>query len=153
MVTSNEPLSVAFKGYRMTLEGGFAEKFFGVPSPDSVIRVMDNRIYFWLVDPDTGDCSVEANVWQYNWNDKDLGAVAEDNASRIKDVEYVGEETIGSYQVFGAKNKEDKKSSVWHSMYFEANGNKFNISGTFKDMDTIGKFVDLLMENITVEAE
>ena len=153
---AEEPeLSYSFKGFKTTLEGGFIKKFFGTDSPDSVVRIDgENRHYFWLVDPDSGITVAEANVWDYDWNDTETDALAKDNAERLKDnYEFAGEEQIGSYKVSSVKRKKDKDSSVWRSMYLEANGHKFNVSGTFKDLDTAGKFLDLFLDSVTVEAE
>ena len=149
-----EDFTFSFKGFKTTLPGDFASKFFGADSPDSSISVMNNNeFHFWLVDPETGDGVADGNVWTVTWDDKDLSAKAKEEADRIDSWEYAGEETIGSYKVYSEKKIKEKDSEVWRTIYFEADGNKFEISGTFKDLDTLGKFVDLYVENVKVEKE
>ncbi len=58
-----------------------------------------------------------------------------------------------SYKVYSEKKSQEKDSEVWRSIYFEADGNRYMISGTFKDLDTLGKFVDLYVKNVKVEKE
>ena len=147
-------VTYSFQGYRTTVQGDFVQQFFGSDSPESVFKEMNgSMIYFWLVDPESGKAVADGNASIINHINKDLSVQAEDDASRIPDVEYIGEETIGSYKVYSEKKSQEKDSAVWRSIYFEADGNRYMISGTFKDLDTLGKFVDLYVKNVKVEKE
>lgn len=149
-----EDVTYSFKGYKVTLPGDFAYQFFGTDSPESLVNILSgSKIHFWLVDPETGKGVADGNCMCLNHNTKDLQAQAEDNASRIKDAEYLGEQNIGSVKAYTIKKSKDKDSEIWRTVYFEADGNTFMISGTFSDLDTLGKLVDLFIKNVKVEKE
>jgi hypothetical protein len=151
---SAEDVTYSFKGYKVTLPGDFAYQFFGTDSPESLVNILSgSKIHFWLVDPETGKGVADGNGMCLNHNTKDLQAQAEDTASRIKDAEYLGEQNIGSVKAYTIKKGNDKDSEISRTVYFEADGNTFTISGTFRDLDTLGKLVDLFIQNVKVEKE